>query len=417
MSRRALWWTAGGVLVGIAIAVTLIIVGRSAPSPPAVATTTVSRGNVTLQVSASGTVQAASTRGLSFSMAGTVTEVDVKAGDAVKAGQVLARIDPTNAQATVTSDEQRVSDASDAVTRAEQTLALPACPSATPRPSGGTGGGPGGGGGTSGPTLTPHPPHPSTSPSTSPSAVPSSSATNQSASLILAAPTGGSGSGGAQPSATCTQAGRQQSTTDALLSAQLQLNNANLALLEAQAKLTGTTITAPLAGRVLSVAGKVGSAASPGGTGFIVLGDISTFAVTAQFSEADVGRLAIGQTASITLPDQDQPLPGSVSTIDPAGTISSRLVRYGVVIAFQKPPADLLLGQSADVTVTTASAADVLYASSAAVTGVANGTGSVTVRTPTGNQTRTVKIGLRGDQYTEIDSGVNPGDVLVLPTG
>jgi HlyD family secretion protein len=392
------------------MAVTLIIVGRSAPSPPAVATTTVSRGTVTLQVSASGTVQAASTRGLSFSMAGTVTEVDVKAGDAVKAGQVLARIDPTNAQATVTSDEQRVSDASDAVTRAEQTLALPACPSATPRPSGGTGGGPGGGGGTGGPPLTPHP-------SSSPSAVASSSATIQSASLIVAAPTGGAGSGGAQPSATCTQAGRQQSTTDALLSAQQQLNNANLALLEAQAKLTGTTITAPLAGRVLSVAGKVGSAASPGGTGFIVLGDISTFAVTAQFSEADVGRLAIGQPASITLPDQDQPLPGSVSTIDPAGTISSRLVRYGVVIAFQKPPADLLLGQSADVTVTTASAANVLYASSAAVTGVANGTGTVTVRTPTGNQARTVKIGLRGDQYTEIDSGVNPGDVLILPTG
>jgi HlyD family secretion protein len=409
MSRRALLWTAGGVLVGVAIAITLFTVGRSAPPPPTVATSTVTRGTVTLQVSASGTVQAASSRGLSFSTAGTVTEVDVKAGDTVKSGQVLARIDPTDAQATVTSDEQRVSDATDAVTRAQQTLALPACPSATPRPSGSTGG-TGGTGGKGGATPTPTP-HPSTSPT--------STATNQSASLVMGGPTSGSGSGstGAQPSATCTQAGRQQPTSDALLSAQQQLNNANLALIQAQNKLAGTTITAPLAGRVLSVAGKVGSAASPGGTGFVVLGDISTFAVTAEFSEADVGRLTVGQTASITLPDQDRPLPGSVSTIDPAGTISSRLVRYGVVIAFEQPPADLLIGQSAAVTVTTASVANVLYVSSAAVTGVNNGTGTVTVRTPNGNQTRTVKIGLRGDQYTEIDSGLNVGDVLILPTG
>jgi HlyD family secretion protein len=167
---------------------------------------------------------------------------------------------------------------------------------------------------------------------------------------------------------------------------------------------------------VLSVAGKVGSTASPGGTGFIVLGDISTLAITAQFSEADVGRLAIGQVASITLPDRDQPLPGQVSLIDPAGTVSSRLVRYGAVIAFDKVPDDLLLGQSATVTVTTASAANVLYASSAAITNVANGSGTVTVRVNGQDVTRTVKVGLRSDQYTEIDSGVAEGDILVLPS-
>jgi HlyD family secretion protein len=128
MSRRAVLWTAGAVLVGVAIAITLFTVGRSKPPATAVATTTVSRGTVTLQVSASGTVQAAQSRGLSFSMAGTVTEVDVAPGTTVKSGQVLAKIDPTTAEANVTSAQQRVSDASDAVTRAEQTAALPACP-------------------------------------------------------------------------------------------------------------------------------------------------------------------------------------------------------------------------------------------------------------------------------------------------
>jgi multidrug efflux pump subunit AcrA (membrane-fusion protein) len=409
MSRRALLWTAGGALVGVAIAITLFTVGRSKPPAATTATTAVTRGSVTLQVAASGTVQAIQSRGLSFSMAGTVTEVDVKPGDTVKAGAVLARIDPTDAQATVDAAQNRVTDASDAVTRAQATAALPPCPTANPRPSGSGTGGTGGAGGTGGGTGGPHP-----------TATPTP--TVKTASLLLGGPTGGStggagGTGGtAQPTPTCTQAGRQTSTSDALLSAQQQLNNANLALEQAQQKLTGTTITAPIAGRVLSVGGKVGSNASPGGTGFIVLGDISSLAITAEFSEADVGHLAVGQVASITLPDRDTPMPGSVSQINPAGTVSSRLVRYGVEIVFNQVPPDLLLGQSAAVTVTTASAANVLYASSAAVTAVANGQGTVVVRTPQGDQTRTVKVGLRGAQYTELDSGVSAGDVLVLPS-
>jgi multidrug efflux pump subunit AcrA (membrane-fusion protein) len=182
----------------------------------------------------------------------------------------------------------------------------------------------------------------------------------------------------------------------------------------AQAKLAGTVITAPIAGRVLSVGGKVGQRESPGGTGFVVLGDISNLAVSAQFSEADVGRLAVGQVAAITLPHETDPLPGKVSQIDPAGTISGRLVKYGVVIAFDTVPADLLLGESATVLVTTATASDVLYAASAAVTGVTNGSGTVTVRANGHDEQRTVKVGLRGDQYTEIVSGVSVGDQLVL---
>jgi multidrug resistance efflux pump len=422
MSRRAFFWTAGGTLVGVALVITLVLASGTKAPPKATATATVARGAVTLQVSAAGTVQAAQTRGLSFSMAGTVTEVDVNPGDVVKAGEVLARIDNTDAEAAVETAQTRVSDASDALTRAEQTAALPACPSQTARPAGGgSGGGAGGGtGGSPQPTSSPTASHrPTGTPTPTPAPTPTGTVTNQEASLILAGPSGtgtGGTAAGVQPTPTCTQAGRQQSSsTDAVLSAQQQLNNADLALVQAQAKLAGTTITAPIGGRVLTVGGKVGSSVSPGGTGFVVLGEISTLAITAQFSEADVGRLAVGQVASITLPDRDQPLAGSVSQIDPAGTVSNRLVRYGVEIAFDQVPADLLLGQSATVTVTTASATDVLYVSSAAVTGVLNDKGSVTVRTPQGDQTRSVTVGLRGDQYTEIESGLSTGDVLVLP--
>jgi multidrug efflux pump subunit AcrA (membrane-fusion protein) len=124
----------------------------------------------------------------------------------------------------------------------------------------------------------------------------------------------------------------------------------------------------------------------------------------------------VGQVSTIALPDRAAEFPGKVSQIDPAGTVSSKLVKYGVVIAFDSVPADLLLGQSATVTVTTASVDNVLYVSSAAVTGVNNGSGKVTVRVGGKDTQRTVTVGLRGDQYTEISSGLAEGDEAVLPS-
>ncbi|GAA1795305.1 hypothetical protein GCM10009835_11700 [Planosporangium flavigriseum] len=200
------------------------------------------------------------------------------------------------------------------------------------------------------------------------------------------------------------------------MSAEQQLTNAQLALQLAQDRLAGTTITAPVAGKVLSVAGTVGSQETPASSGFIVLGGVTDTGVRAEFSEADVAHLAVGQTATITLPNRDgAQVKGKVSQIDPAGTTSGRLVRYGVLVSFDEVPADLLLGQSANVTVVTASAPNVLYVPSAAVTSVTGDNGAVTVRSTGRDQHRTVRVGLRGDQYTQVLEGLQGGDELVLP--
>jgi multidrug efflux pump subunit AcrA (membrane-fusion protein) len=192
-------------------------------------------------------------------------------------------------------------------------------------------------------------------------------------------------------------------------SAQQQLNNAQLALLQAQQRLAGTVITAPVAGKVISIAGTVGSQARSGGNGFIVLGDVQDTEVQAQFSEADVASLAVGQPATITLPNRPQPVTGKVALISPVGTTSGRLVRYGVQIAFDAVPDGLLFGQSADVAVTTAQATGVLEVPSSAVQG-----STVIVRAGGKNVTRTVVVGLRGDRYTEIKSGLSEGEQVVL---
>jgi multidrug efflux pump subunit AcrA (membrane-fusion protein) len=359
----------GVVVVAIVVGLAAVVLAQGGAEPTATGSTaTVQRGAVTVAVAASGTVTAAQTRGLSFSMSGTVTELNVKAGELVTEGQVLARIDDAEAQDAVDEAESRLSDAEEAVDRAEATASLPVCATATPTPSAG-GDRPG-----AGPTATQQ---------------------------------------------NCVQPGRS-STNDSLLSAQQQRNNAKLALERARARLAGTVITAPLAGRVLSVDGRVGGVANPGGTGFIVIGDVTTVSVRAEFSEADVGRITVGQVASVLLADRDDPLPAKVSQIDPAGTTSDRLVRYGVVVTFDAAPADLLLGQSADVTITTDEATDVLFVMSVAVTGVVDSagaaTGTVTVRADGRDEARSVRLGLRGDQYTEVADGLAEGEVVVLPT-
>jgi RND family efflux transporter MFP subunit len=190
------------------------------------------------------------------------------------------------------------------------------------------------------------------------------------------------------------------------MSAQQRLNNAKLTLTQANTKLAGTVITAPVGGKILAVSGSVGSQAS---SNVITLAGTGDAVVKAQFTEAEVAALKVGQAAKITLPDNTaEKYDGKVLQIDPAGTVSNRLVRYAALISFDKVPDTLLYGQSATVAVVTASVDDVLYVPSTAVHD-----GSVTVRVNGKDENRAVQVGLRGDVNTEIKSGLAEGDEIL----
>ncbi|MBT8228321.1 MAG: HlyD family efflux transporter periplasmic adaptor subunit [Dactylosporangium sp.] len=403
--RRLVRWLAGGAAVLVAASTGVVLgTGSDDGSGTTITTAKVQRGTVSSTVSAAGTAQPLASRALSFSMSGTVTELNVTAGDVVDADAVLAKIDDTDAQSAVEDAQAQVDNAEDAVERAQASLssgtsdagyrlAASASPStpASPAPSEtaptpaattttdagggdeGTGGGTTGGGTTSGDNA------------------PGGGQT-----------TGGSGSG-------------RDSSDDSLLSAQQQLNNARRTLQQQRAKLAGTVITAPISGKILSVGGMIGSTVSQSSAGFIVLAGTNDVAVAAEFTEAEVARIAIGQSARITLPNlPNQEFTGTVFQIDPAGTISSELVRYPAVIAFDEIPDILLFGQTANAAVITESAAEVLYVPATAVSDRNGSTGTVTVRVRSRDERRTVRIGLRGDVYTEIQSGLAEGDEVLV---
>ena len=112
----------------------------------------------------------------------------------------------------------------------------------------------------------------------------------------------------------------------------------------------------------------------------------------------------------VTLADRaGKDFKATVVQVDPTGTSDGTMVRYGVLLSFDEAPQDLLVGQSAAVRVTTGSKADVLRVPSTAVHDVAGTAGTVL---KDGAQLK-VGIGLRGDQYTEVTSGLAAGDTVV----
>lgn len=356
---------------------------------------TVKRGTVTTIEAASGTVQAAQARGLSFATSGTVTEIAVQEGDRVSAGQVLARIDDADARDAVSTAESDVSTAETQLDEAESSTGTSGSAPCTAT------------GARYYQSASPAPPSsPAASPSGSgsPPAVPSSPAPS-------AIPSGGpSGQGGSANSCGATATG---GGSGGVYSAQTRLNNAKEQLAQAKRKLAGTVITAPIDGRVTAVNGTIGADETPGATAFITLAATGVV-VQAQFSEADVAALAVGQPAAITLAGRTTTFAGKVSTISPAGSASGQLIRYAVLVAFDQPPQDLLYGQAANTVVTTGSAANVLYVPSSAVTDQSAGIGTLVLREGGHDRTQTVQIGLRGDQYTEIRSGLVEGSEVVL---
>jgi len=400
---------AATVVAGAAVAA-LTMTGGGRPAAAKTTTFTVHSGTVTVTASASGTVQPIDSRALTFGTSGTVSTLNVKAGDEVTEGETLATLDPTDAQSAVSSAQSALDAASSNLSLAEEQATQTTAPNQTGCVAG-----------TAFVTATPSA-TPAASPSPRPSASPSPQPTQSHRPTASASPTNGgcgSGSGHAGSSGSGSAGGSNQSTgTDSLLRAQQAVNNAELTLEQAEAKLAGTTIVAPNAGRVLSVAGAVGQTAPAGGSGFIVLGGIDSLAVEAQFSEADVAAVAIGQSATVTLADH----PGvrylaKVTEVDPAGTASGQLIRYGVQLEFTKPPPDLLLGHSAVAAVVTASAPNVIYVPNAALFNLPGDSATVKVQAAGGDVTRTVTVGLSGDQGTEIKSGLVAGDVVVVPTG
>lgn len=195
---------------------------------------------------------------------------------------------------------------------------------------------------------------------------------------------------------------------------------AKVAMQEAQATVNGLYITATMSGTITALNGSVGSSTTLAASGeeatpFLTIAKVSKYIVTGSFSETDVARIKEGTSASMTFNAiADKTFTGKVSSIDlTSSTSDSGVVSYGVDVSLSDPPSNLRQGATATITITTASAKDVLAVPTSAVT-TANGASTVTVIKNGKSSSKSVTIGVKGDTYTEIKSGLSEGDTVSL---
>ncbi|MER7247190.1 HlyD family efflux transporter periplasmic adaptor subunit [Kribbella sp. NPDC000426] len=399
------------VAIVLVIAVTAYFLFFKKDPPAASATrptVAVQRGEVTASVSSSGTLQSSQTASPQFETSGTVTQVLVKVGQVVAKGAAIAKIDPSDANRQLVIAQQNQIAAENSVSAADETLsdaqdALEAAEEASASPS------------------------------------PTPTATN----------------GQQQQQQSQSQAqGQGQSPQVAVSNAEASLakakadkEQADQNVEAAQAAVDATTLKAPIAGTITAINGAVGSVtggsssgsgsasgsggsggqgstsgtgsssttSSTSGTGFVDMADLKALQVIAAFAEADAIKIKAGQSATVTLnAEPGTTLTASLASVSPTPTTTNGVVSYSATFSLAKLPANARIGQTANVTVQTAKAANALYVPSTAI--ATSGT-TYTVTMADGSGTREVKIGVRGDSFTQITSGLNEGDQIELLQG
>jgi membrane fusion protein, macrolide-specific efflux system len=145
------------------------------------------------------------------------------------------------------------------------------------------------------------------------------------------------------------------------------------------------------------------------------LADLKSLQVVAAFAEADAIKIKAGQSATVILnAEPGTTLTASLASVSPTPTTTNGVVSYSGTFSLTKIPANARMGQTANVTVQTAKAANALYVPSTAI--ATSGT-TYTVTMADGGGTREVQIGVRGDSYTQITSGLAEGERIELLQG
>ncbi|MFB4303218.1 efflux RND transporter periplasmic adaptor subunit [Actinomadura sp. NTSP31] len=317
--------------------------------------TQVQRGTVSASVSASGSVASARSGDLSFGASGTVAKIYVKAGQKVPAGAVLARLDQTEALENVDAAKANLAAAEDGDTTSAKGYAsylqVKNAYNSALRAYQGT---------------------------------------------VLKAPFAGT------VTAVNGTVGGSSSGSGASSSS------------SGSGASSGASGSGASAGGGASSSSSSGSSSSSSGSGFIELIDTKHLQIEGDFTEADTTKLKTGQTATVSFDAlTGKTATGKITAIGLSPTTTDNVVKFPVTISLTKVPSGVRLGQTATVEITTASADDVLYVPTAAVK-TAGGQSTVTVVRNGKQVPVTVEVGVKGDQGTEITSGLDEGEQVVV---
>lgn len=371
MARERLGWAAAAVLVvAVALAIYLLVL-----RPPSVDTTSLEIRDLRERLVVVGRVRPPSTAALGAVVTGVVREVGVREGDRVASGQVVVRLDDREARAAVAQAEARLVEVQaltrDEIERAELEL---------------------------------------------------EQATRDLERIRAVVEAGGltrqrleQAEQRAADAASRLEAARARATPwDSDAGANASVAAARAALEAARSRLDLTAVRTPYPGVVLQRLAEPGDAVQPG-RALVTVAQEGPTGIVAFPSEDNLGRLRPGAPAWVSAdayPDDTFDAVVSLVTprVDPAqGTVEIRL-------AVEEPPDYLRPGMTLSVDIETARRESVAVLATDAVRGLGTADPWVAVVRDGRVVRRSVGIGLRGNDFVEVTTGLAPDDRVIPST-
>ncbi len=392
MSKRMKW---GLGIVAVAAVVGVVAArARRGEKATEVRVETVQKRDLVASVTASGQVQPVTKVDVAADISGRIVRLAVKEGEIVKKGQFLLEIDPAQYQAAVQRSEAAVASARASVAQARANL--------------------------------------------------QQAQRNYERSLEIRK---------TNAALISDEALEQLKTavevnTALLESASQNADQSSASLREARSNLARTTILAPMSGKITRLAVEQGETAVPGtfnkdAATLLTIADLSVFETKVKVDETDVARISLGDSAVIQIDAfPDTTFLGKVveisnSSVKAAATTSTeQAIDYEVTIQLMNPPAETRPDFSATAKIVTDTRKSVLTIPIIALTvreneaigadtaGVPGQTkqkevgkkdveGVFVVGTDNKVTFRPVKVGIAGDKYFEVVTGVKDGERIV----
>ncbi len=309
--RRLIVWAGVMILLLLGIGIWYWQASRAASALPSYTTQVVARGNLTLTVTANGTIQPTRSINIGSELSGTVLKVNVDVNDVIKKGQVLVELDPSKLRDQVLRSKAALAAANAKVAQTGATI---------------------------------------------------KEATANLARFKEVARL----SGGKVPSKSELDSG--QATLDRALaddaSARAGVNDAQAALSTDQINLSKSSISAPGNGVVLTRnvdPGNAVAASFQAVTLFTVAEDLTKLRLWVYVDEADVGAVKTGQEATFTVsayPTRN--FPARITRVGFGSTITDNVVTYLTYLDVNNTDLSLRPGMTATATITASQRTDVL---------------------------------------------------------
>jgi len=349
----------------------------------------VTRGEVARKVMASGKLRALNTIKVGSEVSGQITRVNVDFNSPVRQGQVLALIDPTRLQARVQQARAQVATAEAALAQAEAAAARAGTDIQIQQRE-----------------------------------------YARRAQLARSGYASRSVLDNAEGALASARAGRRTSAAQ-IASARAQISQARAELSSALLDLSRTTIVAPTSGVVINKLVEPGTTVAASFQTpnlFEIAADTTRMQVEASVDESDIGQVRLGQTVSFTVDAYpDERFAARVRQIRQAAVEAANVVSYLVILEVDNKAGKLLPGMTANVEIVTGRIANAVRVPTPALRfrpklpdrprdadAKAGAVVYVPGTDPYKPVRRRVTLGLQGEDFVQVVSGLAPGDKVLV---